>query len=95
MLDNVRAENISGGDSITGVDWREDAAEESNISAELIAQRKRLIDEWNAWRQRCKEELAEDRKGRGKKDVEKAEAKEEIEVWIDEVIEQIEEVVVE
>ncbi len=76
----------------------EDAAEESNVSAELIAQRKRLVDEWNAWRIRAKEELAADRGGkkaapRQKEEV--AEEKEEIEVWIDEVIEQIEEEVVE
>ena len=79
----------------------EDAAEESNISAELIAQRKRLVDEWNAWRLRCKEEIAEERRKRGKKAEpakEKAaqeEEKEEIEVWVDEVIEQIEEEVLE
>ncbi|EJF62267.1 translation initiation factor eIF-3b [Dichomitus squalens] len=78
----------------------EDAAEESNVSAELIAHRKRLIDEWNAWRQRCREEVAEERRKRGKK-VEPAKEKqpqeeqEEIEVWVDEVIEQIEEEVVE
>ncbi|KAH9948739.1 translation initiation factor eIF-3b, partial [Amylocystis lapponica] len=73
----------------------EDAAEESNISAELIALRKRLVDEWNAWRSRCKAEMADDRKKRGKKleavSEQQEESKEEIEVWIDEVIEQIEE----
>ncbi|KAI0796282.1 translation initiation factor eIF-3b [Irpex lacteus] len=76
----------------------EDAAEESNVSAELIAQRKRLVDEWNAWRIRAKEELAADRGGKKaapKQKEEVAEEKEEIEVWIDEVIEQIEEEVVE
>ena len=39
----------------------EDAAEESNVSAELIAQRKRLVDEWNAWRAKCRKELGEER----------------------------------
>ncbi|KAI9064897.1 translation initiation factor eIF-3b [Trametes sanguinea] len=78
----------------------EDAAEESNVSAELIAHRKRLVDEWNAWRLRCKEQLAEDRRKRGKKaepakQAPEEEEKEEIEVWVDEVIEQIEEEVVE
>ena len=76
----------------------EDAAEESNVSAEQIAQRKRLVDEWNAWRLRCKEESADERRKRGKKVVgeeKHEEVKEEIEVWIDEVIEQIEEEVVE
>ena len=77
----------------------EDAAEESNISAELIAHRKRLVDEWNAWRVRAKEELAEERRRRGKKDLRakepQQEEKEEIEVWIDENIEQVEEEIVE
>ena len=79
----------------------EDALEESNVSAELIAHRKRLVDEWNAWRLRCKEQLAEDRRKRGKKaepakdKAAQEEEKEEIEVWVDEVIEQIEEEVVE
>ncbi|KIJ45291.1 hypothetical protein M422DRAFT_67411 [Sphaerobolus stellatus SS14] len=73
----------------------EDATEEGKVSAELIAQRKRLVDEWNAWRARCKRENS----GRSKKrnvaveDVD--EEKEEVAVWIDEVIEQIEEEVVE
>lgn len=77
----------------------EDAAEESNISAELIAQRKRLVDEWNAWRVRAKEELSEERRKGGKKDIKaekpQEEEKEEIEVWIDEVVEQIVEEILE
>ena len=76
----------------------EDAAEESNVSAELIAHRRRLIDEWNAWRIKVKEELAEERRKSGKAlptEKKEEEEKEEIEVWIDEVIEQIEEEVVE
>lgn len=71
----------------------DDAAEESNVSAELIALRKRLVDEWNAWRALRKKEFAEER---GKKpEKEKEEDKEEIEVWVDEVIDQIEEEVLE
>ena len=76
----------------------EDVAEESNVSAELIAHRKRLVDEWNAWRAKCKKELVEEKKKRGKEGGQKPEpeeAKEEIAVWVDEVIEQIEEEVVE
>ena len=72
----------------------EDAAEETNISAELIAHRKRLVDEWNTWRALCEEEVSDKRKGK-KSERRGDEAKEEIEVWIDEVIEQIEEEVVE
>ncbi|KAJ3509414.1 hypothetical protein NLJ89_g5235 [Agrocybe chaxingu] len=68
----------------------EDAAEESNVSAELIAHRKRLVDEWNAWRLLRRKEL-----GSADRPQSKDESKEEIEVWIDEVIEQTEEVVVE
>ncbi|KAF9499756.1 translation initiation factor eIF-3b [Pleurotus eryngii] len=71
----------------------EDAAEESNVSAELIALRKRLVDEWNAWRLRCKKELLEERGQKESRHDE--EEKEEIEVWVDEVIEQTEEEVVE
>lgn len=68
--------------------------EESNVSAELIAQRKRLVDEWNAWRLRAKEDLGEKALKALKLDKQEEE-KEEIEVWIDEVVEQIEEEVVE
>ena len=68
----------------------EDAAEESNVSAELIAHRKRLIDEWNAWRARVRREIS-DRRGRerpiGEEDTE------EITEWLEEVIEQTEEVI--
>jgi translation initiation factor 3 subunit B len=75
----------------------EDAVEESNVSAELIAHRKRLLDEWNAWRARCKRDIAEEKRSRGQKlnGEHHEEEKEEIEEWIDEVIEQIEEEVVE
>lgn len=69
----------------------EDAAEESNVSAELIAHRKRLVDEWNAWRARCKRDVADEK--RKPDHVGEEEAKEEIEEWIDEVIEQVEEIV--
>jgi len=68
------------------------------VSAELVAQRKRAVDEWNAWRVRVGEEVAEARRGsarRGETPGQEGEEedKEEIEVWIDEVIEHIEEVV--
>jgi translation initiation factor 3 subunit B len=73
----------------------EDALEESNISAELIAHRKRLVDEWNAWRIQCNEEIMEERRRAGtlvQRNEDAEEEKEEIEVWIDEVIEQTEEI---
>ena len=66
----------------------------------IIAHRKRLVDEWNAWRLRCRDDIADDRRKRGKKadpakEKQPVEEKEEIEVWVDEVIEQIEEEVLE
>ncbi|KAF8349972.1 hypothetical protein F5887DRAFT_877182 [Amanita rubescens] len=73
----------------------EDAAEESSVSAELIAQRKRLVDEWNAWRALRRKENADERVQRASKHAHDKEDKEEIEVWVDEVIDQIEEIVVE
>lgn len=72
----------------------EDAAEESNVSAELIAHRKRLVDEWNAWRAHCKRDLVDDRRSRGQKmEKDLHTEKEEIEEWVDEVDEQVEEVI--
>jgi translation initiation factor 3 subunit B len=75
----------------------EDATEEGKVSAELIALRKRLVDEWNAWRARCKREISGSRNLRkaGVALEEGDEEKEEVAEWIDEVIEQIEEEVIE
>ncbi|KAK7064138.1 eukaryotic translation initiation factor 3 subunit B [Favolaschia claudopus] len=73
----------------------DDAAEESNVSAELIALRKRLVDEWNAWRVRSRAEFFGEGGPRNGKRAEAKAEKEEIEVWIDEVIDQIEEEIVE
>ncbi|KAF9532030.1 eukaryotic translation initiation factor eIF2A-domain-containing protein [Crepidotus variabilis] len=67
----------------------EDAAEESNVSAELIALRKRLVDEWNAWRSLRKKEIGEDKH----EETQQVENKEEIEVWVEDVIEQTEEII--
>ncbi len=74
----------------------EDAKEHLTVNAELLAHRKRLVDEWNAWRARCQKDLVE---LRGQKQIAEADtdagtAKEEIEVWVEEEIETIEEVVV-
>jgi len=66
----------------------EDAAEESNISAELIALRKRLVDEWNTRRRR---DLTNEDGPKNDRHSPSNEDKEEIEVWVDEVIEQTEE----
>jgi translation initiation factor 3 subunit B len=45
----------------------EDAAEESNVSAELIALRKRLVEDWNAYRAKCRKDIADERQGAGKR----------------------------
>ena len=75
----------------------EDALTEGTQTAELLAQRKRLVDEWNAWRVRCEKERAEERRDLGRKPhaAEPQEDKEELAVWIDEVVEEIIEEVVE
>jgi len=71
----------------------EDAAEESTVSAELIAHRKRLVDEWNTWRSHCRRELETRRQeGRVEGELEREE-QEEVQEWIEEVIEQTEELV--
>ena len=62
------------------------------MSAELVAQRRRLVDEWNAWRGRVMSEGGGS--AEGKKKGRKEEEKEEIAVWVDEVVEQVEEEVV-
>ena len=56
-----------------------------------------MVDEWNAWRARCKRDVADEKRGRGQRPERGGgeEAKEEIEEWFDEVIEQNEEIVVE
>ncbi|KAJ7181770.1 eukaryotic translation initiation factor eIF2A-domain-containing protein [Mycena crocata] len=74
----------------------DDAAEESNVSAELVALRARLVSEWNAWRVNLRQTFfGEGGKGGGKRTDVHSEEKEEIEVWIDEVIDQVEEEVLE
>ena len=75
----------------------EDAAEESNVSAELIAHRRRLIDEWNAWRAKRTKDLEAERKkaGLAAAPVVKAdEERETVEEWVEEIIDETEEVVI-
>jgi translation initiation factor 3 subunit B len=61
----------------------EDAMLQSNVSAELIALRKRLVDEWNVWRTQCREEV--DRKESHKRLDLEAESQEAVEVWFEEL----------
>ncbi|KAK8846741.1 eukaryotic translation initiation factor 3 subunit B [Kwoniella newhampshirensis] len=74
----------------------EDAAEENRGSAEKLAQRQREISEWNAWRARNNKRLDEERKSRGKerKIEEKGGEEEKVEEWVEELIDETEEVVV-
>ena len=44
----------------------QDALEQSNVSAELLAHRRRLVDEWNAFRRQATEELERSRTAAGK-----------------------------
>lgn len=74
----------------------EDQLEASNVSAELIAHRRRLLDEWDAWRSQAKKLLLADQEELGKvpTDVhELAEDVEQIQEWIEEVIEETETVI--
>jgi translation initiation factor 3 subunit B len=70
----------------------EDAAQESNVSAELIQARRRAIGEWNAWRARVRQELAADSKRRRGAVQKKEEEQEEAVELIDELIEEIVEI---
>jgi translation initiation factor 3 subunit B len=64
----------------------EDAAQESNVSAELIQARKRAINEWNAWRARIKTEMPARRKGAAQREEEKEEAVELLDELIEETV---------
>ncbi|RGB25416.1 eukaryotic translation initiation factor eIF2A-domain-containing protein [Rhizophagus diaphanus] len=73
----------------------EDALAQTSVSKELLAHRRRLIDEWNAWRKRVEKDLAEERERAGvpvisRKDDDNVEI---IEEWIEEVVDEIEEIV--
>jgi translation initiation factor 3 subunit B len=67
----------------------EDAAEESTVSAELIAHRRRLVDEWNAWRVQRKSDAQ--KLGAQSADEKKEESQEEVEVWVEELLDEVEE----
>ncbi|KAG8733657.1 Translation initiation factor 3 subunit b [Ceratobasidium sp. 414] len=70
-----------------------DAAEESHADKELVAQRRRSLDEWNAWRKKIRPEAVERMAKLGRKVGKAAEEKEEIEEWLEEVIEEVVEVI--
>ncbi|CAG8605975.1 5784_t:CDS:2 [Acaulospora morrowiae] len=73
----------------------EDALAQTSVSKELLAHRRRLVDEWNAWRKRVEKELAEEREKAGLEPISKRDNEnvEIIEEWIEEVVEETEEIV--
>lgn len=68
----------------------QDQLDEANVSEELIALRKRLIEEWNTWRRYSKEYIERRRVELGKEvDVEvKVEEVEEVEEIVEEVVDE-------
>jgi translation initiation factor 3 subunit B len=73
----------------------EDQRESETVNTELLAHRRRLVDEWNAWRARCKKDIADQRLlDKVQNDRQSDEDKEEIELWVEEEIETIEEEVI-
>lgn len=76
----------------------QDQLEAANLNTEVVEMRKRLIDEWNAWRRECQTSIEQRRQEMGKevkKSLVKAEEamkeEEEVEEWIEQVVsEQIE-----
>ena len=73
----------------------EDALAQTFVSKEQIAHRRRLMDEWNAWRKRVEKELSEEREKEGFKPISKhvEENVEIVEEWIEEVVEELEEII--
>ena len=72
----------------------QDQAEENRGTAEKRAQREREVAEWNAWRKRNMEQLLSARKERGLELVKKETAAEEtVEEWIEDLVQETEEVV--
>ncbi|KAG0145988.1 hypothetical protein CROQUDRAFT_657918 [Cronartium quercuum f. sp. fusiforme G11] len=73
----------------------EDQLEASNVSAELIAHRRRLLDEWDAWRLQSKKQLLADQEALGRVPTASADSAdvEQVQEWVEEVIEETETVI--
>ncbi|CAG8584432.1 12714_t:CDS:2 [Funneliformis mosseae] len=74
----------------------EDALAQTSVSKELLAHRRRLVDEWNAWRKRVEKELAEEKERAGVQIIPRRDDDENVEIieeWIEEVVEETEEIV--
>lgn len=71
----------------------QDQLDESNVSAELLALRQRLIEEWNSWRATSRQYVAEERTRLGRAPKHALAVKEEnqddletVEEWVEEVV---------
>ncbi|KAM0745762.1 translation initiation factor eIF-3b [Meredithblackwellia eburnea MCA 4105] len=73
----------------------QDLLDESNVSAELVALRQRLIEEWNSWRASAKAYVEQERKAEGKgprkalaikQQQESEKDLETVEEWVEEVV---------
>jgi translation initiation factor 3 subunit B len=69
----------------------EDEAEAAGASQELLTLRRRLLEEWYTWRKAVEESLLSEKRIRA--DEGNGEAEEVIEEWVEEVVEEKEEVV--
>lgn len=69
----------------------EDEAEAAGASQELLTLRRRLLEEWYAWRKSIEETLLSEKRDRREDDG--GDADEIIEEWVEEVVEEKEEVV--
>jgi translation initiation factor 3 subunit B len=71
----------------------QDAAKKSLASIAVIEHRRRLLDEWRAWRARVEEELEEETGATGEAEKEVDTQREVIEEIVEEIIEEKEEIV--
>lgn len=78
----------------------QDLLDASNDSAELVALRKRLVEEWNEWRRSRKAYLEDERSRLGIEKKETAAEKkdgeeelEEVEEWVEEIVSEVVEIV--
>ncbi|GAA5950794.1 hypothetical protein JCM21900_002020 [Sporobolomyces salmonicolor] len=78
----------------------QDQLEAANLNTEVVEQRKRLIDEWNAWRRQAIEQMEQRRQEMGRAvkaslvKAEEAQKEEEVvEEWVEEVVSEVVELV--
>ncbi|KAI0217411.1 Translation initiation factor 3 subunit b [Massospora cicadina] len=73
----------------------EDIMSRNAVSAAVLTQRRRLVDEWKAWRLRVERQLAEESSNHASHSKASIadDSNEEIEEWVEEVVEEFEEIV--